>query len=102
MCINPFHGLWSKKPFQGFLRQLVLGQDLHYVLLFFPALNEAVIFERHELWFFSIFPDSGKDRAGHRCGRLQSKIRGVRMRSVSGEYRGKDAFMWALRYLDGQ
>ena len=99
--VHPFHGPWSKEAFKRFLRQLLFGQDLHDVFLLFAALNDTVIFERQELWFF-VFPDGGEDRPGYRRGWVQSKIRRVRMGSVGGEYRGKDGFMGALRYLDGQ
>lgn len=99
---HPFHGLWSEKPLESLVRQLFLGHDFHDIFIVPIGLNGAVIFERQELGFFSIFPDGGEDRPWCPCSWLQSKIRRVRMRSVGGEHRREDGLIWSFRNLDCQ
>jgi hypothetical protein len=91
--VYPFHRLRPKDLFERFFGQFLLGQDLHDVFISLPALDDTMIFEREELWFFSVLPSGGENRPRYSCSGVQPKVRRVRMRCVSGEYRGEDGLL---------
>lgn len=91
--VYPFHRLWPKDLLERFFGQFLLRQDLHDIFLSFLTLDDAIIFEREELWFSSVFPSGGENRPRHSCSGVQPKVRRVRMRSVGGEYRGEDGLV---------
>ena len=102
MGVHPLHGIWSEKSLESFVGQLFLGHNLYDVFIAPIGPNDTVIFEREELGFFPVFPEGGKDRPWRCCGRPQSKIRGVKMGGVGGDYRRDDGLVWSFRDLDGQ
>jgi hypothetical protein len=102
VCVHPFHGIWSEESFERFFGQLFLRQNLHDILLLLTTLDGTVVFEGEKLRLFSVICGGGEDRPRRGSGRLQSKIRRVRMGSIGGEYRGKDRLVRSPRDLDSQ
>ena len=100
--MRPFHGVWTKEPFERFFGQLLFGKDLDHIFVLFTVFDDTSILQPEELWFVPVFSDGGVDRPRWDCSRPQSEIRRIRVGSISGEHRGEDRFVRSPRDLDGQ